>query len=201
MERERGRKIPVEEEKNWIESFLSGEKKAFDNIVMKYQDRVFNLCYRFLGDYEEAEECAQEVFIKVYNSLRKFKFRSSFSTWLYRITVNMCKNRLKTLKQQRERSRFSLDDPLSLQNGNLEREVGDESLAPLTLIQRKEKERIIQEAINSLPPEFKTLIILRDIDGLSYEEITGITGLKMGTVKSRIARAREKLKEKLRGLI
>ncbi|HEX68641.1 MAG TPA: sigma-70 family RNA polymerase sigma factor, partial [bacterium] len=138
---------------------------------------------------------------KVYNSLRKFKFRSSFSTWLYRITVNMCKNRLKILKQQRERSRFSLDDPLSLQNGNLEREVGDESLAPLTLIQRKEKERIIQEAINSLPPEFKTLIILRDIDGLSYEEITGITGLKMGTVKSRIARAREKLKEKLRGLI
>jgi len=113
----------------------------------------------------------------------------------------MCKNRLKILKQQRERSRFSLDDPLSLQNGNLEREVGDESLAPLTLIQRKEKERIIQEAINSLPPEFKTLIILRDIDGLSYEEITGITGLKMGTVKSRIARAREKLKEKLRGLI
>ncbi|HEX67512.1 MAG TPA: sigma-70 family RNA polymerase sigma factor [bacterium] len=201
MERERGRKIPVEEEKNWIESFLSGEKKVFDNIVMKYQDRVFNLCYRFLGDYEEAEECAQEVFIKVYNSLRKFKFRSSFSTWLYRITVNMCKNRLKILKQQRERSRFSLDDPLSLQNGNLEREVGDESLAPLTLIQRKEKERIIQEAINSLPPEFKTLIILRDIDGLSYEEITGITGLKMGTVKSRIARAREKLKEKLRGLV
>ena len=78
-------------------AFQSGEKKAFDKLVLRYRDRIFNMCYRFLGDYQEAEDTAQEVFIKAYRSLKLFRFKSSFYTWLYRITVNTCKNKLKSL--------------------------------------------------------------------------------------------------------
>jgi len=92
-----------------IKSFLAGDKKTFDKLVLKYQDRVFNLCYRFLGDYEEANDSAQETFIKVYNSLKNFRFESAFSTWLYRIAVNTCKNKLSSLKFRLNQRMVRLD--------------------------------------------------------------------------------------------
>ena len=93
-----------------VNAFKRGDHSAFEKIVLKYQDRVYNLCYRFLGDKQEAEDSAQDIFIKVYKALKGFKLKSSFYTWLYRIVINTCKNRVKSLEFRRAKSRISIDD-------------------------------------------------------------------------------------------
>lgn len=188
-------------DREWIKAFQSNDIGAFDKLVLKYKYRVFNLCYRFLGDYEEANDSAQETFVKVYRFLKNFKFKSTFSTWLYRITVNTCKNKLSSLKYRYRKNTVPIDSPKNTEMGSCSIEIGDESLSPPNQFERKEKEILIQKAIDSLPKEQKTVVILRDIEGLLYEEIVRITGYKLGTVKSKLARARQQLREKLRGLI
>jgi RNA polymerase sigma-70 factor (ECF subfamily) len=184
-------------------AFQSGEKKAFDKLVLRYRDRIFNMCYRFLGDYQEAEDTAQEVFIKAYSSLKLFRFKSSFYTWLYRITVNTCKNKLKSLGHRLMKRQVSLNDAENEDRDiNLpSRTIPDESKSPLLEIEKKERANLIQKAINSLSSEQKAVVILRDIEGFSYEEIADITGIKPGTLKSRLSRARLCLREKLGGYI
>ena len=184
-----------------IKSFLAGDKKTFDKLVLKYQDRVFNLCYRFLGDYEEANDSAQETFIKVYNSLKNFRFESAFSTWLYRIAANTCKNKLSSVKFRLNQRMVRLDrEKVSDEDCRLT-EIRDESLSPEAELEKKERETIIQKAIDSLPKDYKSVVVLRDIEGLSYEETAEITGYNIGTVKSKLSRARVRLREKLKGLI
>lgn len=190
--------ISSEEDRTLVEAFRGAQKDAFDKLVLKYKDRVFNLCYRFLGNYEEANDCAQDTFLKVYRSLGNFRFHSTFSTWLYRIAVNTSKNRLKSAEYRRRRKTVSLDNPGNPESGRHPLEIGDESSSPLSILQRKEKEMLIQKAIDSLPREQKTVVLLRDIEELPYEEIAGITGYNLGTVKSKLARAREKLREQLK---
>ena len=184
-----------------IKSFLAGDKKTFDKLVLKYQDRVFNLCYRFLGDYEEANDSAQETFIKVYNSLKNFRFESAFSTWLYRIAVNTCKNKLSSLKFRLNQRMVRLDREKTSDEDCRLTEIRDESLSPEAELENKERETIIQKAIDSLPKDYKSVVVLRDIEGLSYEETAEITGYNIGTVKSKLSRARVRLREKLKGLI
>jgi len=167
---------------------MGEESINFDELVLEHKDKVFNLCYRFLGNYEEADDCAQETFVKVYRSLKDFRRESSVSTWIYRIAVNTCKNRVASAQYRRSRNMAQLD------------EVGDEKLSPATEADRREKGELIQEAIDSLPPDQKSVVILRDIEGLSYEGVAEATGLNLGTVKSKLARARQALREKLKGL-
>ncbi len=184
-----------------IRAFREGDKAAFDNLVLKHKDRVFNLCYRLLGDYEEANDSAQEAFIKVYGSLKKFRFESAFSTWLYRIAVNTCKNKLKSSAFRQKRKMIPMDNPVSGNRSQPGREIQDESQSPAMELEKKERMRVIQEAINALPPEQKEVVTLRDIEGFSYEEVAEITGFNLGTVKSRLARARQDLRKKLRSVI
>jgi RNA polymerase sigma-70 factor (ECF subfamily) len=184
-----------------IRAFHEGDKAAFDRLVLKHKDRLFNLCFRLLGDYEEANDSAQEAFIKVYRSLKKFRFESAFSTWLYRIAVNTCKNKLKSSAYRQKRKMVPLDNPHSLNSRRLGREIHDESQSPAIELEKKERMRVIQEAINALPPEQREVVTLRDIEGFSYEEVAEITGFNLGTVKSRLARARLDLKKKLRSVI
>lgn len=188
---------PKEEDTALVKAFLAGEKGAFDNLVLKHQDRVFNLCYRFLGEYEEASDCAQEAFVKVYMSLKKFRFDASFTTWLYRITVNACKNRFLSKEYRYSKKIIRLNNPQDSENGAGSIDLEDESLSPRASLEREEKNMLIQKAIDSLPEEQKAVVILRDIEGVSYEEISNITGQNLGTVKSRLSRARESLREKL----
>jgi RNA polymerase sigma-70 factor (ECF subfamily) len=182
-----------------IESFLAGDERAFDLLVNRYKHRVFNICFRMLGDYEEANDCAQETFIKVFRALKGFRFESSFSTWLYRIAVNTCKNKLSSLKYRFNRMMVRLDKPTRNGNAGGGIEIQSKGTNPHNAVERRERELLIQRAMDSLPKEQKMVVVLRDVEGLSYEEVERATGLARGTVKSKLSRAREKLREKLIG--
>ncbi len=174
-----------------IDLFLNGDRRAFDALVVRYQDMVFNLCYNITGDYDEANDSAQDVFISVYKNLGKFEKRSAFSTWLYRIAVNTCRSRLSSAYKKRT---VSIGD----NEGFIQAGSGSN---PADIFERGESERAVRDGIARLPEEERILIILRDIEGRSYEEIAGITDLKEGTVKSRISRGRHRLREYLKGVI
>ncbi len=191
---------PAGKDAELIKSFQSGKKAAFDELVLKHKDKVFNLCYWFLGDYQDANDLAQETFLKAYRALKKFRFESAFSTWIYRIAVNTCKNRLKSF-QYRIKKKFVHLNNTEAAKSNPGVEIADESSSPEIELGRKEKSRLIQAAINSLAAEKKAVVVLRDIEGLSYEEISSVTGFNLGTVKSKLARARQDLREKLKGEI
>ncbi|MBT8352504.1 MAG: sigma-70 family RNA polymerase sigma factor [Deltaproteobacteria bacterium] len=182
-----------------VEAFQAGEKAAFDELVLSHKDKVYNLCYWFIGEYQEANDLAQDVFFKVFKALKNFRFESAFSTWLYRITVNTCKNRLKSLQYRLKKNFVHLNHTEAESNLNVQ--IADESGSPEIELDKKEKMTLIKAAINSLPPNKKTVVVLRDIEGLSYEKISAVTQLNLGTVKSKLARARQDLREMLKGEI
>ena len=182
-----------------IKAFQAGKKSAFDELVLSHKDKVFNLCYWFVGDYQDANDLAQDVFFKAFKALKNFRFESAFSTWIYRITVNTCKNRLKSLQYRLKKKFVHFNNTAAKSNPGVE--IADESSSPEIELGRKEKSRLIQSAINSLSAEKKAVVVLRDIEGLSYEEISSVTGFNLGTVKSKLARARRDLREKLKGEI
>jgi RNA polymerase sigma-70 factor, ECF subfamily len=178
-----------------IGEFLSGKRESFDRLVLKYRDMVFNLCFRILGEYDEANDCAQEVFLRVHGNLKNFRFDAAFPTWLYRITVNTTRNFFASAAYRRRKAAENIDEiELAQYSARL-------AETPDSVLEQKERERIIQNAISALPGMQKAIIVLRDIEGKSYEEIALITGRKIGTVKSTLARARETLREKLEGLL
>jgi RNA polymerase sigma-70 factor, ECF subfamily len=178
--------------------FQAQDEGAFDELVSRYMDMIFNLCFRVLGDYDDANDCAQETFIKVYKNLNNFEMRSGFSTWIYRIAVNTCKNHLSSGAGKARKKNLSLD--VNDKNNRGAIEIEDSSGDPVKVFEKREMEAIIRRAIESLPGEQRILIILRDIEGRPYDEISSITAIKIGTVKSRIARAREHLREMLEGV-
>jgi len=190
-----------QEDQGWVASFQRGDKKAFDRLVLKYQRKVFNICYRFLGDYDEANDSAQETFVKVYRALAGFRGDARFSTWLYRIAVNTCKNKVGSLAFRMGRRTRSVDAPKELDENMVKPALVDASRGPDDEYEGKEKMSRIQKAMETLPGEQRSLVVLRDIEGLSYEEIGEATGLQIGTVKSKLSRAREKLRDLLKGII
>ena len=182
-----------------IDETLKANTAAFDKLVLKYQDRIFNIAYRMLGSYEEAKDAAQEAFVNAYKSLGNFRRESSFYTYLCQILINLCKNRLRKLSQGAKV--VSIDDPVVLEDGQVQLEIPDTTDCPREALDRKDKQARIQDAVNSLDEEHKAVVVLRDIEGMSYEDIAQGLGLNMGTVKSKLHRARQMLKEKLKDVI
>ncbi|MGB2928870.1 MAG: sigma-70 family RNA polymerase sigma factor [Desulfobacterales bacterium] len=180
-----------------VRAIQAGDMAAFDHLVLKHKDKLFNMVYWLLGDYQEANDCAQEIFIKVFKAIKKFRFESAFSTWLYRIAINTCKNKLKSSMYRWKKRTVSLENPESSEQGNRSYEIQNGSPSPENKLEKKEKIMLIQKAVNALPQEQNRVIVLRDIQGLSYQEIADITGLNLGTVKSRLARARMALRKNL----
>lgn len=185
------------EDAHLVREFQSGDKRAFDELVLRHKDRIFNLCYWYFQDYPEANEQAQEIFIKAYKGIKKFRFEAAFSTWLHRIAVNTCKNRIKSLEYRFRKKTDSLDNPGTADNLGSSEEIPDEIGSPEAALEKKQTTLLVQTAIKALPADKKTMILLRDVEGLTYEEIADITGLNQGTVKSKLARAREDLKKRL----
>ena len=181
----------------FVRAVQAGDMAAFDRLVIKHKDKLFNMAYWLLGDYQEANDCAQDIFIKVFNSIKKFRFESLFSTWLYRIAINTCKNRLKSSAHRWKKRTVSLENPVGSKSDNHSYELQNGSPSAENKLEEKERFMLIQKAVNALPQEQNRVVVLRDIQGLSYQEIADITGLNLGTVKSRLARARLTLKERL----
>jgi RNA polymerase sigma-70 factor (ECF subfamily) len=184
-----------------IVDFLHGNPEAFNQLLLQYKDQVFNLCYRMLENTSDAEDCAQETFVKVYLGLKGFKFKSGFKTWLYQIAVNTCKNKLASSEYRSRQNVIELDKPIQRFDDTIYLEIEAKTNSPESVVIEKETAAMIMSAINSLPPPEKILIVLCDIEGNSYDEIAAITGLKLGTVKSKLARARHHLRSKLEGVI
>jgi RNA polymerase sigma-70 factor (ECF subfamily) len=172
------------------------DERAFEEVVRLYKNKVYNLVYRMIGNSEEAEDIAQEVFVTVFKAIDSFRGEAKFSTWLYRIATNHCKNRMKYLGRRSYKSTGELDEAAerelqAAQPSALRPHVD----GPDAVLEGLQLERLVQEGIAALDEEHRTLIILRDVEDLSYEEIVSITGLAEGTVKSRLHRARLALKE------
>lgn len=190
--------VGAQKDAELVKAVVEGSMAAFDELVIRHKDRVFTVCYWFLGDHAEAGDYAQETFIKAFRSLKKFRFESAFSTWLYRIAVNTCKNRLKSSEYRKKKKTLSLNRPEGHDENPVNDNLPDDCPSPMDELENKQMRERILKAIDTLSPEQKSVVVLRDIEGLSYEEIAQITGFGMGTVKSRLARARLALRDLLR---
>jgi len=179
-------------EKKLVEKAKAGDIKAFEKLIEGCQKKVFNIALRMIGDYDEASELAQEAFLRAYKSIKNFKGDSLFSTWIYKVTTNVC---LDELRRRKNKNIISLDEDVEHDGNEFKRQVKDESPGPESLAERNELKRIVTEAINLLPEDYKVVIVLRDIQGFIYEEISNIIKCPAGTVKSRINRARQALKK------
>lgn len=174
-----------------LESFHNGDKKSFEKIVSKYEKKVFHICYTFFKNHEEALDTSQEIFIKIYKNLNKFKGDSKLYTWIYTICLNTCKSRIKIWQKRFWKEAFSIDATFENEKGQTTYQFSDTTGNPEDIIAAREDLKKLSEVIKSLPVKYKLPLLLRDIHGLSYEEICSITSLNIGTLKSRIFRARE----------
>lgn len=181
-------------ERRFVAKLRRGDPDAFEQLVRLHQDRLYDFCFRMLADKDEAADLVQEIFVSVHQNLRKFREDSRVSTWLYRIGKNHCLNRLKYL-QRRGRGRST--EMSDVEESALAASMRGPQRPDEALDSAHERQRV-QRAIARLEPEQRMLVVLRDIEGLTYDEIMDITELAEGTVKSRLHRAREKLAGLLR---
>ncbi len=179
-----------------IEKILAGHDEAFNILVRRYQNRVFSLVHRIVNIPTSTEDIAQEVFLAVYRNLSTFQGRSSFATWLYRVTINHCKNQLKYLGRRNFHKAQDIEEtPDSSFRANISMALAD----PEQQLMAKELEALLEKELNALEEDHKIILILRDIEHLSYDEISEITDIPLGTVKSRLFRARNALKDRMKG--
>jgi len=178
-----------EERSDWecVQKVQGGDADAFETLVRRHEKKIFNLLYRWLGDYDDAAEVAQEVFLAAFRAIKRFRGDSSFATWLYRIGVNHAKNRQKSLQvaRQRQQAREVSDAP------------SDPASDPAEGVEQRERHDLVQRGLNELDADDALLILLHDLQGVRYEEISETLDIPLGTVKSRLHRARQALRAKL----
>lgn len=179
-----------------IREVLKGDQNAYGEIVELYKDKVFQLCYRMLGNRHEAEDIAQEAFIRAYVNIARFNMELKFSTWIYRIATNLCIDRIRKKKPD-----FYLDAEVSGTDGlTMYSQVAAETNLPEEDLESIELQEAIQRAISKLPEKYRTVIVLKYIEELSLNEISEILDMPLGTVKTRIHRGRESLRQQLRNV-
>lgn len=180
-----------EEELEIILRVRAGDTDAFEALVLEHQNKVYSLALRMVGNEEDARDMAQEAFIRAFNSLASFRGESKFSVWLYRLTSNIC---IDFLRGRAKRRTVSLNwEDEDGEEGELE--IPDERFSPEARLERTELRESVRRGLDSLSPEYREILLLREINGLSYDEISRALNLEEGTVKSRIFRARKKLSE------
>jgi RNA polymerase sigma-70 factor (ECF subfamily) len=174
-----------------VDRFRGGDRRAFDELVLRYQDRVYALCVRWLGETESAEELAQDVFVALFRALPGFRGEAQLSTWIFKVTLNHCRNR----RLHRMRRGHGRHDPIGPVGDDEApgREVVDDGAAADRGTHHREASELVHEALAGLDDEHREIVLLRDVEELSYEEISAILELPLGTVKSRIHRARAEL--------
>jgi len=170
-----------------------GDGAAFGELMKRYQGKIYRLARRMTETDEDAEDVVQEAFVKAFRSLKGFKEKSRFSTWLYRITVNLALMKLRRRKPEV----VSLDQPIATEEGKMQREIEDETTDPLRQLLERESAKVLDAAIEALPPAYRAVFILRHVEGLSTEETARILGISVPAVKSRLHRTRLMLQQKL----
>lgn len=178
-----------EQEAAVIQAVLDGDVNAYEALVKEYEKNVYNLALRMTGNSEDAADMAQEAFIKAYNSLTAFRGDSKFSVWLYRIVSNVCLDFLRSRSRKQTVSLSTENDD----GEEVELDIADETHSPEQLLDRSLTRDAVRRGLAALPPDHREILLLREIQGMSYEEIADVLGLEAGTVKSRIFRARKKL--------
>lgn len=184
--------IPIDEKK-WLKKAAAGSAEAFEQLVLKYQTAVYNLCLRMTGDPEDAADMTQESFLKAWRNLESFQGNSAFSTWLYRLASNTCLDHLRSVKRKPQLSLVMEDEDGEAQA----LDVPDSAPSPEEQVIALDEQSRLNDALQALEEDQRQILILRAVNGLSYTEIAEALHLKEGTVKSRLARAREQLRKKL----
>lgn len=178
-----------EEESELVLQAQSSDSDSFEKLVLYNQTKVYNLALRMVGNPDDAFDMSQEAFIKAYNSLGSFRGDSRFSVWLYRLTTNVCLDFLRSEGRKTHNSLTFMGDD----EDSKELEIPDDRFSPETLVEKKELRERLSHGLMRLPKDYRAILLLREIDGLSYDEIAAALSLEEGTVKSRIFRARKKL--------
>lgn len=191
----------TDEDYNLVSLCKKGNVDAFEVLVRKHQKKMLNIAYRMIGNYEDACEITQDAFVSAYKGIKDFKEKSRFSTWLYTIVLNLSRNRLNQLKIQSYREEFSFNDPVITDDSQINKEPASGETTILERLERRDVQQKVQGCINSLDSEFREVLILRDIHGFSYDEISNMLKIPEGTVKSRIFRARDVLRDCLKRVI
>jgi RNA polymerase sigma-70 factor, ECF subfamily len=193
--------MTTDDDSRFIWSSQQGNLDAFEELVVKHQKRMLNVAFRLTNDYDEACEVVQDAFVSAYKSIKNFRGDSKFTTWLTTITVNLSKNRLKQMKSRQGRAAFSLDEPLRTDGGHLVIDPQSKEPSVLDKLEKRDIQLKVQSCIQMLEPAFREVLILRDMQDFSYEEIGSILKVREGTVKSRLSRAREMVKDCLKRVI
>jgi RNA polymerase sigma-70 factor (ECF subfamily) len=188
----------VDEDLEFVTLCQRGDVNAFKPLVEKHQKKMVNIAYRMMGDYEAACEVVQDAFLHAYKAIRKFRGEAKFSTWLCLIVINLSKNRIQQMKTRSEKEGVSLDAPIETDDGQVSHDPPSEEPSALEQMERKEVQTAVQMCISALDDDHREVLVLRDIQGLSYDEIGEILKIPGGTVKSRLFRARDTLKEGLK---
>lgn len=184
-------------DKELIERVKNGDKAAYDLLVLKYQQRIVNLVSRFVRNQSDALDVTQEAFIKAYRALPKFRGDSAFYTWLYRIAVNTAKNYLASQARRPTDSDYDVSEIEQIEGGDALKEQA----TPENLLMKDQLQSTVLKAIENLPDDLRSAIMLREVEGLSYEEIAQVMECPIGTVRSRIFRARESIDNEMRPLL
>jgi RNA polymerase sigma-70 factor (ECF subfamily) len=182
------------DEARLIEHCRGGDLDAFDELVRMHQTRVYNIALRLMGDPDSAQDCAQDAFVRAFQGIRKFRAECAFSTWLYRITTNVC---MDELRKRKPAESLSSDDETTVDP--LER-IPDTASGPEQTVLKNERRRLLMQALNGLTQHHRAVLVLYDLEGLSYEEVAQSLRISIGTVKSRLNRARLALKERMEPL-
>jgi len=190
----RQRLLSQMDDEDLMAQFQAGSVEAFDILVSRYKDALSNYLYRFLGDARESEDLLQETFMRVYRNRHSYRRIARFSTWLYTIAGNLARSEYRKRRRRRQQSLQSVNRD----EEEYELEIPDDTFRPDVDANVSISESYVQDALREIPDDFREVVVLRDVQQLSYEEIAEITGLPMGTVKSRINRGRTKLQSMLR---
>lgn len=178
-----------------------GDTDAFEELVRRHQKKMLNTAFRMTGNYEDACEVVQDAFVAAYKAIQHFEERARFSTWLYTIVLNQTRNHLKKAGTVTGRAEYSLDEPITSEEGFIRTEPASPEPSVLETLEQREVQARVQQCIGGLDTDFREVLVLRDIQGFSYDEIGSLLKLADGTVKSRLSRAREAIKNCLKKLL
>ena len=177
-----------------IEKAKAGDIRAFEELMEEHQKAIYNVAYRIVGNYDDASDVAQDAMIKIFKNLSYFEERSKFTTWMYRIVTNTA---LDFLKKNRRNKVISIDETISGEENDYGKQLASDEVTPQELVEQDERRQAVLKALYKLTPEHRAVLVLRDINGLSYDEIANVLMCSEGPVKSRINRARKSLRETL----